>query len=405
MLSESTSSSRSLGDSLEVAWLVYFLTRSYTVFDDYLPLPSFYLVVGTFLMFFALARPLQMAEVAAKPIFWLWSLTMLAPMATYYLGGPPNPFAWSSVVQRTTIFAAFAGSAVLLSGPGGFDTLRKAARISLAIAIVFNFADLVFENPYNRSEATGRSSGLYADANMSAAAIGSLLLLSVDITKQNLKGMLVVGLSVLAIISTQSRSGMLFAALLLAAYLFLPRGPGTLPVGSRLAIGLAGLALMAMTLVAAPLLFDIDTSGSWRLRSLVTFDFADGSSQGRLWRAERAFTHFLEHFWTGRGLGSTRFYGIFSHNAYLEVAVEYGIGGLLLFLFVIGNAFYKCLRFGVMNSLTPFLLTFQIAFFSVFSHTVPQSPVYAVIFAAIFAGTLFRSPPLSDRFPTPGIAA
>ena len=398
-------STRGLSGAFEAAWFIYFLTGIYAVVDEYLPVPSFYLVVGVFLLYFALARPMHLAEVALKPVFWVWSLTMLIPLLLYFSGGSGNPFAWSSATLRTTVFAAFAGSAVLLSGPGGAQTLRTSARVALATAVLLSFADLVFENPYNRSEGTGRTSGLYADANTSAAAIGALLLLAVDVTKQTFKGMLVVGVAVLAIISTQSRSGIGFAALLLAAYLFLPRGPGTLSGAARVVIGLVGLVFIVGLVLVTPLLIDIDTSEAWRFRSLLTLDFDDGSSQGRVVRFQFALSQFLDNFWSGRGLGSPRFYGIFSHNAFLEVAVEYGIVGLMIFIFLIGNAFFRCLRFGIRKSWTPFLIASEVVYYSFFSHTVPQLPIFAVFFAGVLVGTFFEKPDSDDSLATPGVPA
>ncbi|MDG2334571.1 MAG: O-antigen ligase family protein [Myxococcota bacterium] len=405
VLSEGGAQGRGLVGAFESAWFVYFLTGFYVVADDYLPIPSFYLVVGVFLLYFAMARPFQLAEVALKPIFWVWALTMLIPLLLYFSGGSANPFAWSSATLRTTIFAAFAGSAVLLSAPRGAETLRAAARIALATAVLLSFADLVFENPYNRSEETGRTSGLYADANTSAAAIGALLLLAVDVTKQSFKGLLVVGISVLAIISTQSRSGMIFAVFLLAAYLLLPRGPGTLPGFARFGVGLIGLVFIVGLVLITPLLIDIDTAEAWRLQSLLTLDFDDGSAQGRVVRFEFALSQFLDNFWSGKGIGAPRFYGIFSHNAFLETAVEYGVGGLLIYLFLIGNAFFRCFRFGIQKSWTPILITTQILYYSFFSHTIQQLPVYAVFFAGILVGTFFEEHDSKDSLTGPGAPA
>ncbi len=400
--SATESGGRSFGLYFEAIWLVYFLTNGYMVIDEYLPISSFYPVVGIYLLYFALVCPLQVGQVVAKPLFWVWSMTVVVPAAMYFLGSSPILFAWPTLVARISFFACLAGSAVLLSGPDAPRVLRTAARVSLAIAVTLSFADLFFENPYNRAEETGRTAGLYADTNTSAAAIGTLLLLSVDISKQSFKNFLVVGISVLAIISTQSRSGIIFSAILLTAYLFIPQGRGTFSLSSRLGIALAGAFFLFLAVAVAPELIGLDTAGSWRITSLLTLDFTDASSQGRLAVLSYALSQFFDAFWSGHGLGSARFYDISSHNAYLEVAFEYGIGGLLLWLVLLLVPVIKSVRLGLSSSIAVLMISFQIFYYCFFSHTVPTSVVFAVFFGAVLTGAAFMNPDQSQILESQG---
>ena len=400
--SETESAGRGFRLYFEVIWLVYFLTNSYIVIDDYSPIPSFYPMVGIYLLYFALVCPLQVSQVVAKPLFWFWSITLVVPAAMYFLGSSPILFAWPTLVLRISFFACLAGSAVLLSGPDAPRVLRTAARISLAIAVTLSFADLFFENPYNRAEVTGRTAGLYSDTNKSAAAIGTLLLLSVDISKQSFKSILVVGISVLAIISTQSRSGMIFSAILLAAYLFIPQGRGTFSLSSRLGIGIAGVFVLFLAVAVAPALIGLDTSGSWRITSLLSLDFSDPSSQGRLDVLSYAVSQFFDAFWSGHGLGSARFYDISSHNAYLELAFEYGVGGLLLWVFLLLVPIVKSMRFGLSSSITVLMITFQIFYYGFFSHGAPSFVVFAVFFAAVLTGAAYMNPDQTQTLESQG---
>jgi O-antigen ligase len=274
--------------------------------------------------------------------------------------------------------------------------LKTAARISLTIAILTNFVDLIIYNPYNTAEGSGRTAGFYGDANLAAAAIGTLLLLSVDFSRQNLKSMLVVGVSVLAIIATQSRSGIIFSVLLSAIYIFLPKGRETFSMGARLSLAAGGLSLLVLVVVTTGRLLDFDASQAWRILSLLTLDVGDTSSEGRLFFAQDALIGFLDSPWTGLGLGGPGWKQYTPHNAYLMVALEYGIGGLVIYLIVILHAVGKAFRFGLRRASTVLLLIFQFAYYSFFSHTVQSNTVFAIFFAAVIVNATISEPIESD---------
>lgn len=388
---------RSLHHMLGVGWLVFFFSDIYLPLDQLSPVPIFYLVAGFGLLYFALARPLQVVAFASQPIVWLWALTAITPFAIYFFGGASNPFSWSAAVVRVTYFAAFAGAGVFLLGSEGPGIIRTAARIALFIAVTTNLADLAWDNPYNSAEGSGRTAGFYGDANRAAAAIGTLLLLSVDITKQSLKGLLVAGLSMLAIVATQSRSGMVFGAFLSAAYVFLPTGHRTFSVPARLGLAVAGVLFVVVLVGTAFQAMDLDPDQTWRVRSMISLDTSDGSTQDRLEAAGIATNSFFENLWTGLGPGGARYYGYFSHNAYLEIGLEYGIGGLLLYLALVFFPFLKTFRFGFRRTLTLSLIAFQFIFYGFFSHSVQNSSIFGVFFGAVIVNALVQDRDQGDE--------
>jgi O-antigen ligase len=389
--------SRSLNHILGVVWLVFFFSDVYLPLDQISPIPIFYPIVGSGLLYFALARPLQVMSFVSQPIVWLWALTAIIPLAMNLFGGESNPFAWSAAVVRVTYFAAFAGAGVFLLGPEGPGIIRTSARIALFIAIATNLADLAWDNPYNSAEGSGRTAGFYGDANRAAAAIGTLLLLSVDITKQSLKGLLVAGLSMLAIVATQSRSGMVFGAFLSAAYVFLPTGRRTFSVPARLGLAVGGVFFVVVLVVTAFQVLDLDPDQTWRIRSIISLDTSDGSSQDRLEAAGTAIESSLENLWTGLGPGGARYYGHFSHNAYLQTGLEYGIGGLLLYLALVFYPFLKTFRFGFRRTLTLSLIAFQFIFYGFFSHSVQNSSIFGVFFGAVIVNALVQDRDQGDE--------
>jgi len=375
-----------------VFWLVYFLTNTSVWINNLVPFPSYYPIIGTYLLYLALTSPIQVFEFITKPMTWLWAFTALVPLALFYFGSSHNPYAWGSATVRVTYFSVLAGSGVLLLHPDGFRILRTASRISLAIAVATNLLDLVVVNPYNSAEEMGRVAGFYGDANIAAAAIGTLLLLSVDFTRQNLKSMLIVGISVLAILATQSRSGIIFAAFLSAAYIFFPRGRETFSAGTRTTLAVSGVFLLTVTVVIAAQVLDIDSSQAWRIRSLLTLDASDISAQGRLYAAVDGLDGFLASFWTGIGLGEPTMQAYHPHNGYLLVALEYGVGGLIFYLIVIIHALSKVFQFGIRRASINILLTLQFAYYSFFSHTVQGNPIFAVFFAAVIVNATISEP-------------
>ena len=266
--------------------------------------------------------------------------------------------------------------------------------------MAMNFGDLFFENPLNRAEGTGRVAGLYGDANNSAAALGTLLLLSLDFSKQSVRDLALLGLSLLAIVATQSRSGILFGGLIFLVYLVVPRGTGTFSGTGRLGLGFSALLALSLGAVVGFQLADLDFDQIWRIRQLIFLDFEDTSTAGRLERTVYTTEKFLEYFWTGRGLGASRFYGLFPHNAFLEIGLEYGIGGVLVFIGLILYTVIKAFRLGIRQNIGIAVIAFQIAYYSMFSHNVHTLSLFAAFFSAVAVGAAFKqSEPVEQGVP------
>ena len=49
------------------------------------------------------------------------------------------------------------------------------------------------------------------------------------------------------------------------------------------------------------------------------------------------FERAADFFWTGGGLGEGDYYGVYSHNAFVTVLYDYGIGGLTLYTVLISQ--------------------------------------------------------------------
>ena len=378
--SQPTTESR-IYHAVGIGWLVYWLTNSYVWMADVVPILNFYVVTTTFLLYFTVARAQQVIQFVLRPGIWLWAITALIPVLLYLTASNASGYAYLGARDRILFFALVAGSGLVMADRDGPWMLRRAAGIALAIAVVVNFGEFFVHNPYNRTEGT-RSAGFYGDPNICGAAIGTLLLLYQPVTKQSRRSLLITGIAFMAIVATMSRSGMVFAVGLVGVYLFLPRGPGTLPMSSRILIGAGALGMLILGSVVMLSVVDLSAHETWRIRSLLTLDLSDESTTGRLDMASFAYRRFEEYFWTGRGPGSTQEYAVYAHNTYLTIGYDYGIFGILLYLAFIGFGFVKYFKYGWARSATYVLMAFQVVYYSNFAHDVHTNAVFAVMFAS-----------------------
>lgn len=386
------SPSLSLYHFVGMGWLVYWMTNSYRWIADVAPFFDFYVVTGAFLVYFAMVRPVQVINMISRPALWLVSLTALIPILLYLTAADRSIYTYLEIRTRIVMFALIAGSALVMADKDGPWLLRRAALISLSIAIFVNFAEYFIENPYNRSPTGSRSAGFYADPNIAGAAIGTLLLLALPIRKQTMKSLMIASLAYVAILATLSRSGMLFATILIAAYIFLPRGPQTLPASTRAAVGLGGLGAALGLATVAIFFFNLQDLEVWRLASAFTLDVSDASAQSRVDFATFAFDRFLDYFWTGRGPGAAREYHVSAHNTYITLGYDYGILGILGYMILVGWGAFKVLRYGWRRATTYFFLSFQVAYYSLFAHDVHANAVFAVMFASFLTNASLDAP-------------
>jgi probable O-glycosylation ligase (exosortase A-associated) len=136
-----------------------------------------------------------------------------------------------------------------------------------------------------------------------------------------------VGLTAIAILLTFSRSG--FLALLACCGVIFWK----LNRGHRLKMLLPLAALVVLLLVAMP--------GRYMTRLSTIFnpqEDSTNSAQARQEQAKRAFQVAIRRPVVGVGMGNYHIYGnneLRAHNAYLEIAAELGVAGLLAFLTII----------------------------------------------------------------------
>lgn len=370
-----------------VLWLTYWFTNSYIWIADVAPFLDYYVFTGFFLVYYFVFRPNRLLQFVMHPMLWVWLMLTIIPVAIYFLGGAPRTYhGWDDMRSRIVFFSLLGSMAFVLWDDDGPRVLRRAATVSLYIALLTFFGELFVHNPYARS--VGRSAGFYADSNIAGNTLLVLLLLSQDLRKQSMRSLILVGITLLGVITTLSRSAMALGLLIAGAHLFIPQGRGTLQFTTRLAIAAGGMIAIAVVLAISIALFDVDTSEGWRIVSVLTFDTSDNSSQSRVEAFLFSLDRFFEFFWTGRGPGADRYYGVFAHNTYLTLGYNYGIFALIIYVLLLSQGFFKVLRFGLQRSLTVVVLTTQIALYSLLDHTMHQRSITAILFAALMTNAI-----------------
>jgi O-antigen ligase len=360
-----------------VFWITYWIGNLYIAFDYIIPFLDYYVVTGILLVYIAFIRPTSFIEVFSKPMMWVWVLTAAIPMVMY-LDSSYGSFSYGAMKLRIIYLSAIGGMTLILLEDNREKLLHDAALIALGLTVLLNFVDMVIPLPMSR--APGRAAGLWADPNISAAALCSLLIVVVNPRRLSVRDLFIVAITLLAILITFSRSGIIFAVFLGFVYLIAPDGKSGPSTMTRWSI--AGGAIIGLTFasVIAIAVFDIELTASWRITSLLTGDASDTSSQGRILRFTWALERAMEFFWTGRGLGANQYYGLHSHNAYVATLYNYGIFGLLLYFFLVSQGLFLMLRYGWKRALVPGLLSLNLLYYGMFAHTVPNAAGLSIPF-------------------------
>jgi O-antigen ligase len=393
-----TGSGQRIHEILGVTWLVFRLTNAIPYADAHTPFNVYYLVVAIYVLYFLLTRPQLVGRLAIRPIFLLWLLTALIPLLLYVTSSGSN-YAYMSMRTRVVCFSVIAGSGVILLAPKGAVIAQRSALLALAIIIPMNFFELVIPNIWSNSP--GRAAGFFVNPNISGAAIIVSTLLAVDFSRHTKQGLFVMAFSLAGIITTFSRSAMLFGGLMSFAYIMLPQGRDSMPAPTRIAILAGGSLALALGIVILLNFGSLDEQASGRLLSVVRADYVDASTTDRLDAARYGFARFMEHFWTGRGLGSPEFYDVETHNSFLHIAYEYGIMGLVLYCTILLAGMLKIVQFGWRSAINLSLLASYLLYYSVFDHYVHAYPAFAIGFAVLMTDALLIREPPADQ-PTMG---
>lgn len=274
-------------------------------------------------------------------------------------------FALGAVLLGTTPFSYWVGGSlavftdyyiqvalIFLLMVNTVTSTRRIDRLCWTIVLAFGYisARVIFDylrgvNLVEGDRAGGPIGGFFANPNDLALNLVAFLPLVMMYVKRRgpaLKRFVALGIALLmfvALVFTKSRSGLMGAIVMLAAYLVVTR---SLKPATVLALIVGGL----LVLPALP-------SSYWsRMSSIFQSDLdKTGSRSERRILMEQAWRVFTEHPLTGVGAGQFQNYtdpgrGVrwrVTHNAFLQVAAELGVFGLIAFCFLVIRGFWAAL--------------------------------------------------------------
>lgn len=375
-----------------VAWLAIWWSNLLGVLFSYhyAPINPYYSLVAIYLPYFLFSRSRQMLAVAARPLFWGWLATAVVAVLLYWASDRSTE-GYDSMRARIVVFSGIAGSMVILLGNEPLKLLRSAAKIILATSVLLNLVEVVVPL---FSTAPGRSAGFFQNPNVAAAGIIICVIVLLDFRRHTGRNMLVLALGFVGVVTTFSRSGMLFLALLWVVYTLLPRGQGGSHVANRLIVMVAlGLVVLGALLTAWQF-GAISEVGEQQIDTIIEMR-EDASAHKRRMAAINAWRLFTHHPFTGLGIGAPEHFVLSTHNTYLHLATEFGILGLLFFLVLAFGPAVKVLRWGLARSTTHVIVLAFVFYYGAFDHYIHSHGVFTVLFAALAVDTLI------DREPRP----
>lgn len=212
-------------------------------------------------------------------------------------------------------------------------TLAVAAFVIVAVGAVLNLYELLVSNN-TWSIAPGRSGGFYVNPNVSSEALlgYGLIFLTARASKIRIVDLILMALVIVGVFATFSRAGILASLVLLpaAALIRVQREYVTRVVVGAVAISL--LAFAFFSYVVRDL--DLSKDATKRIESLLEVGGVGDYREDRGHAASEALELIGEYPVFGAGF---RIYEMSEgpHNMFLAMMVNYGIGGLIVYLVVI----------------------------------------------------------------------
>lgn len=230
-----------------------------------------------------------------------------------------------------------------------------------------------------------RPAGLMGDANTAAFIMLGLTLLIMRYDRLRWPEAGLLAMTLLAVLATQSRGGLLLTAMVIAGYLYHCRAVIRGPALAAALFG--GLTVVAgVVLVVLPLLANLAAFSDWegqRRLEMLTFQGAFvEQDESRLGLVPTYLAAIEEAVWLGHGTGYMRTRPIGSHNMYLRQWLDNGVPGLFAYLALLGTG---AMLFWQRRFPGGLMLTALVTVQGLFSHTLLESRGLLLLYALALA--------------------
>lgn len=323
-------------------------------------------------------------------------------------------FAYGAITAFSLLFSAFPaafwheGGKWILLIPYGFvvwlgtliivthQTLASACQRGLQLGFFLISGSVVYEifYPGSFSNLVARASGFAGNSNFGALATCMLCaaVLRYGEKKYRVFDLLCLSLTGVAVIATQSRSGLVEYAVVLGFWIsavFFDKSFSVKEAGRLILLGLLALLILGFALTfffEKGSLFAGEGNRFARMLSGKSVD--DGSGDERIGAAKDALRLVAEAPLLGHGTGHTRTMRVLPHNQYLQQWVNNGLCGLLAYLVLLVSGFISFYRYRSSAGMAFIAVTL---FGSFFSHNVLDQRSFIVTFAILLGSAIQKS--------------
>lgn len=360
----------------------------YLYITKILAIPIKYYLLGTLLPLALFFRP--SAEVRTQFLYHpavLWFAFYMVLTLTWFVAFPQSSSSVAAFNNNLTTTMVFCAVLIVSLVPGGLQLARKAMIGVVVFGCLVNIYQIVFPSVYH--EYGWRSVGLYLNPNVSAKALVLGCLLTFEVVPKAFRGGYM-ALLLAGVLLTFSRSGTLALGVVLLGLLW-----RRLVTWRHLAIATAGCFTVGLSLLLYIRLGDFSgvqarfLGGAVVERlNLVVFD---ASGLDRVSLAQKGWEYMTQAPWFGHGLGSGVAWqtGQGPHNEYLQLMMDFGMWGVMLFPLLI-LAIAPRDKVGLTSAVTLLVIGF-------FDHNLLDSLDMPVCFAVLAASRVEVDRALEQR--------
>lgn len=281
-------------------------------------------------------------------------------------------------------------------------TFSKAGQRGIELAWALLTASVLYEvfAPGTFSNLTGRASGFAGNANFGALAASMLCAACVryEVKTSLLVDGLKVGLTFIAVLATQSRSGLL--EFLMVGAVWLTSTFFQLRHSPRQFLNVISMLLLSLVITGAGLYMIVSegelfsNQSSRFARILSGKDVDDGSGDERLAAAADTMRHIAESPILGYGTGFSRTLQTFPHNIYLQQWVNNGVFGLLAYISLLLTGGVYFLKHRYLPGIS-FIIVCLVG--GLFSHNILDQKSFFLTYAVLLSIVRLRSTVGLDR--------
>ena len=350
-----------------------------------------------------LARQVMTSDILRLPIV-AWCFVYLWVTMVWFMMGSQSEMSWQEVRWRIlAIFEILGFLAIFMDARA-----NRFARLTLVVAVHVAVAINVFElfAPNTFSNVSGRSAGLYVNANMSAEALVLGMILGVTALPTWYRSVFIL-LAGAGVCVTYSRAG-LIAWLIAVGGLMLGKVIGATHV---VRTGLIALFLLGLVLLpkADQILTTLERAGSlnpdtqerlaWIMDPL---GVQDSSSWSRKSIAREAWERVAEHPFLGGGTGAVhKGLDIPPHNQFLSHMIDHGLLGAMLIPLLLVTLVWRAEG---ESQRVVFIFSCAVLWFSFFTHTFLNN-AYSLLLVALAAALASIRVRPKDQASQVGLAA